>query len=78
MGRRKKWCEFCNPLSEEDDEFIESYRSSHCIGQHIDPWEKKIRISSWANNEDTGEYEELILDISMNFCPVCGARMDFD
>lgn len=78
MGRRKKWCEFCTPLEEHDDEFKESYTSKHCVQMHVDQWKKKIEITSWADNETTGEYEELFFEIPMNFCPICGAKMEFD
>lgn len=78
MGRKKKWCEFCDPLAERDDEFEESYSSKHCIQMHVDPWHKVLQITSWADNEAIGEYEELNFDIPMNFCPVCGAKMEFD
>lgn len=73
MARAKKPCEFCE---------AESYNQTEGTGKHslyveIYPDNQFIGITSFATNENTEEVEEICFEIEMNYCPVCGRKLEW-
>lgn len=71
-GRRKKACDFC-----EDDNFSDyvEHRNGYCIWYEFYPFNGLLSFNAQANDED-GELIEDYINIQVNFCPVCGRRLD--
>ena len=72
MARARKPCEFCE---------AESFNSEDGSGKHqlyleIYPENNFIGITSFATNENTEETEEICMNIEMNYCPVCGRKLE--
>lgn len=72
MGRRPTGCEWCR---DEDDVFADAYNSCHSVSVTKRPFEHMLLITSGAINERSEEYEELMIRLDFNFCPVCGAKI---
>lgn len=68
---RKKPCEFC----EEEHWNHEDGTNGHQLYIEIYPLNNLIGITSFARRED-GEIEEMAAQIEMNYCPVCGRKLE--
>lgn len=72
MARRKKPCEFC-----EDTWFSDSIdrRNGYSLWYEVYPYNNHIAVFAQAKDEE-GELIEDCVEIEMNFCPVCGRRLN--
>ena len=68
---RKKPCEFC------EDEHFESMDGSnhHQLYIEVYPFNNFIGFTSYATGADE-ETEELYGQLEMNYCPVCGRKLE--
>ena len=71
-GRKKKPCDFCS----DDNWYSEEGTPGHQLAVEIYPENNSLSVTSFANNE-SGESEELTVSFEMNFCPVCGRRLEY-
>lgn len=70
MARAKKACEYCS----------EDHWDSEAIGQNqvsveIYPEANFIAVTAYLQNLN-GETEEVTFSIPMNYCPVCGRKLE--
>ena len=72
MGRRSTGCDFCR---NEEDAYADAYNSCHSITITKRPFTNALLITSGAINERSEEYEELMIRLEYNYCPVCGAKI---
>ncbi len=70
-GRRKKPCEFC----EEDNWYSKEGTGAHQLAIEFYFGNNLLGITSFADGAD-GETEELQEDIELNYCPVCGRKLE--
>lgn len=70
-GRKQRPCEFC----EEDNWYSKDGTGSHQLCIEVYPVNNFIGITSFADGSG-GETEELQEEIEMNYCPVCGRKLD--
>lgn len=72
MARRKNPCEFC-----EDTWFSDpiEWRNGFSLWYEVYPYNNHISVIAQANDEE-GELIEDYVQIEMNFCPVCGRRLE--
>lgn len=71
MSRRIKPCEFCEDDSQSD--YIDD-RNGFTMWMEVYPFHNLITVMAQANNEE-GELIEHNLDVTMNYCPVCGRKL---
>ena len=73
MRRSSKPCDFCR----DDWWFSDSDNGNtgHQLSVEVYPINNNIAIVSFAHDE-TGESRELSASIEMNFCPVCGRKLE--
>lgn len=72
MGRKRTPCAFC-----EDDwtsDYIE-HKNGYCLWMEVYPFNNLIAVNAQANDEE-GELIEDYISIDMNYCPVCGRRLE--
>ena len=72
MARKRLGCDWC---SDEEDVYTDAYNSCHSVSVTKRPFTHALLITSGAINERSEEYEELMLEIEFNYCPVCGAKI---
>ena len=70
-GRRRKPCEFCE--EEQYGDYVEG-RNGYCAWYEFYPFNGLLAFIAQANDEG-GELIEGHVDISVNYCPVCGRRL---
>lgn len=72
MGRKRTPCDFC-----EDDWATDykDHRNGYCLWAEIYPFNNLISVIAQANDEE-GELIEDYISIDMNYCPVCGRRLE--
>ena len=68
---RKKPCEFC----ENDQWWQESGKNGHQLSVEVYPAHNRIGITSFAHDEN-GETMEITAELEMNYCPVCGRKLE--
>lgn len=71
-GRRRNPCEFC-----EDNitsEYIDG-RNGYCIWYEFYPFNNLLSFLAQANDEN-GELIEDGIDINVQYCPVCGRKLE--
>lgn len=68
---RKKSCEFC----EDEQWWQEDGVNGHQLNVEVYPYNARIGITSFAYNE-VGESTELMMELEMNYCPVCGRKLE--
>ena len=69
---KKAPCDFCN--GEYEAEYIE-HRNGYCLWLEVYPFNNVMAVMSQANDEN-GELIEDHIDIQMNYCPVCGRKLN--
>ena len=73
MARARKPCEFC-----EEEHYLEQESKieiHHQLLVEVYPQNSHIAVFSFAQ-DDCSEMNELSMDIEMNYCPVCGRKLD--
>ena len=68
MARKRTPCDFCS--GDYEAEYIDG-RNGLCIWMEIYPFNNLIAVMVQANDEN-GEMMENVMEIQMNYCPVCG------
>jgi hypothetical protein len=69
---KKKPCEFC----ENDNWYTEDGQNQHSITVEVYPENNVIGVTSFAPRED-GEMDEINVSFEMNYCPVCGRKLEW-
>lgn len=72
MGRKRTPCEFCEGDWATD---YKDHRNGYCLWAEIYPFNNLISVIAQANDEE-GELIEDYISINMNYCPVCGRRLE--
>ncbi len=72
MSRARKPCDFCN--GEYESKYKE-HRNGYCIWVEVYPTNSLLTFMAQAN-DDLGEMIEDGIDIQMNYCPVCGRKLE--
>ena len=72
MARRKNPCDFCEDSWTSD--YVEG-RNGFCLWYEVYPFNHVISCIAQGNDEE-GELIEGYVSIEMNFCPVCGRRLE--
>lgn len=67
---RKKPCEFC----QEDQQMTQEGPNGHQLCVEFYPNNGLLAVTSFANDE-VGESRELVVDLSVNYCPECRRRI---
>ncbi len=71
MTRKIKPCEFCA----EDRWFTEDGHDGHQLYIEVYPDSFSMAVTSFAVTETTGETEELMVPLPLNYCPNCGRKL---
>ena len=72
MARARKPCEFC---SGEYESPFKDGRNGFCLWLEIYPSNNLIAVMAQGNDEN-GWMQEDNIDIQMNYCPVCGRKLE--
>lgn len=72
MARKRKACEFCEDNVYGD--YVED-RNGYCLWFEFYPFNRVLSVISQANDED-GEMIEHDITFDVNFCPVCGRKLE--
>jgi len=73
MGRTRKPCDFCN--GEYEAEYKE-HRNGYCIWLEVSPDNNVMAFMAQAN-DDLGEMIEDCVEVQMNYCPICGRKLEW-
>ena len=71
-GRKRTPCDFC----ENENWDSEEGTGKHQLYYEIYPENNVMYFTSYAENQETGETEELGIEIPLNYCPVCGRKLN--
>ena len=72
MSRKRTPCEFCS--GEYEHGYIE-HRNGYCLWAEVYPFNHLLSVWAQANDEN-GELIEDSIDFEMNYCPVCGRKLE--
>lgn len=72
MARGRKPCEFCNGEYESP---LKDGRNGFCLWLEVYPFNNMIAAMAQGNDEDGWMQEDNIV-IQMNYCPVCGRKLE--
>ena len=70
MGRTKKPCEYCN-----EDHWDSESIGRNQVSVEIYPEANFIGVTAFLQNLSE-EMEEVTFNIPMNYCPVCGRKLE--
>lgn len=72
MARRSKPCDWC-----EEEHWDEYHDGNHALHIEYYPFNNTIGITSFGFrlSEGNDEISELLAEIPMNYCPVCGRKL---
>ena len=67
----RKPCDFCS--GEYESEYTE-HRNGYCIWLEVDIANNSLTFMAQANDENEEMIEDFV-EVSMNYCPICGRKL---